>query len=75
MSEEPKRNIPLHLSVDNIKVVKDGIQFKCSDTVHSMWNVEGDVVKYLLVKPYCKLIYYIILITEEPKREKSYWTL
>ena len=38
------------------KADRDGFQLKCNDTVHSMWNIEDDIVKYLDVKPNCKFI-------------------
>ena len=34
---------------------RDGITLRCSDTVHSRWRVQEDIVKSIEVKPKCRL--------------------
>ena len=35
---------------------RDGITLRCSDTVHSKWRVQDDIIKSMDVEPKCKLI-------------------
>ena len=33
---------------------RDGITIRCTDTEHSNWRVQDDIVKSQHVRPYCK---------------------
>ena len=35
---------------------RKGITLRCSDTEHSKWRVQDDIIKSMVVEPKCKLI-------------------
>ena len=35
---------------------RHGITLRCNDTEHSMWRVQNDIIKSMVVEPKCKLL-------------------